>query len=121
MKGFTEIQISETEKIIFSDLKVLLSKQAGFLLNSQQLVKKTGMNRTKLSSGFYALFGCSIKQYQLQQRMLLAKRKLAITNLPVKAVAQQCGFANEKYFFTYFKQKTGLTPGLYRKRYYRHK
>lgn len=79
------------------------------------------MNRTKLSTGFYALYGYSIKQYQLQQRILLAKRKLVTTNLPVKAIAQQCGFANEKYFITYFKQKTGLTPGLYRKRYYRRK
>lgn len=119
MKGLTEIKISDTEKTIFSDLKELLTKQPGLLLNSKQLVKKTGMNRTKLSTGFIFLFGYSIKQYQLQQRILLAKRKLVTTNLPIKAIAQQCGFATEKYFFVYFKQKTGLSPGLYRKRYCR--
>jgi AraC-like DNA-binding protein len=119
MKGHTEIKLSDAEKTIFSDLNILLTKQPGLLLDSKELVKKTGMNRTKLSTGFHFLYGLSIKQFQLQQRILHAKRKLVTTNLPIKAIAQQCGFATEKYFFAYFKQKTGLSPGNYRKRYYR--
>ncbi|HLP39558.1 AraC family transcriptional regulator [Lacibacter sp.] len=119
MKRFEKIFISKDELIVFSDLKVVLSKQTGFVLTMRQLVKMTGMNRTKLSTGFLTLYGCSIKQYQLQQRIQLAKRKLVITNLPVKAIAKDCGFTSEKNFFAYFKQKTGMPPGMYRKRYTR--
>ncbi len=121
MKGFKKIFISKDELIVFSDLKIVLGKQTGFALTMQQLVKMTGMNRTKLSTGFFTLYGCSIKQYQLQQRIQLAKRKLVLTNLPVKAIAQDCGFAWEKTFFAFFKQKTGMTPRMYRKRYTRNK
>lgn len=121
MKRSENIFLSKDERIVFSDLKVMLGKQASFALTMRQLEKVTGINRTKLSTGFFALYGYSIKQYQLLQRIQLAKRKLVITNLPVKAIAQDCGFGSEKTFFAYFKEKVGMTPRMYRKHYTRNK
>lgn len=82
-----------------------------------ELVKTNGINRTKLHKGFMLLFGKSVHAYLLEQRLKKAKVLLKNTHLPVKAVAVQCGFKQEKYFFRYFKQKTSYTPAAYRKRF----
>jgi len=36
------------------------------------------------------------------------------TPLPLKAIAGECGFQNERYLCTVFRNQTGMTPGQYR-------
>ncbi len=83
----------------------------------RQLMKDTQLNRTKLYRGFHLLYGVSITVYLLERRLMLAKKILRTTQLPVKAVAKSCGFTNDKYFFRFFKQRVLLTPTEYRTRY----
>jgi AraC-like DNA-binding protein len=42
------------------------------------------------------------------------KEALTNTNLPVNQIAFDAGYENEDYFFTAFRQHTGMTPLEYR-------
>lgn len=42
-------------------------------------------------------------------------QQLRETSLPVTAIAEQIGFHSQQAFMRWFKQKTGITPGNYRK------
>lgn len=49
-------------------------------------------------------------------RVLEAKRLLAGTDLTVRQVGEQTGFADPAYFCRFFRRETGLTPGDFRRR-----
>jgi len=121
MKQSQKIQIDSNEYVLLQKVAQLLRKEPGKKYPLRFFVLLTGLNRTKLDVLFQAVYGMPIKQYQLQYRLHLAKIKLSSTYLPVKAIALECGFGNGKYFYQYFKKKTGLTPGTYRQLYRRPK
>jgi AraC-like DNA-binding protein len=109
------IELSRDEREMLCAIRIGIRNEPNADCRIVWLVRKTGMNRTKLHGGFYLLFGVHINVYLLEQRLILAKKLLKHTTLPVKAVSLQSGFKNEKYFFRFFKQKTSLTPIAYRK------
>lgn len=80
-----------------------------------QLSKQSGLQRNLLMCYFKLLYGTSIHQYLLQQRILLARILLKKTNLPVKAISSKSGFGDSKHFISSFKKHCGLTPGEYQK------
>jgi len=47
----------------------------------------------------------------------LAKKRLRFSNLPLDAIAAECGFADAGYFVKVFKNAEGMTPGEYRNRW----
>lgn len=49
-----------------------------------------------------------------RRQTLEAKRLLARTDLTVRQVARDAGFADPAYFSRFFRRETGLTPGEYR-------
>lgn len=53
-------------------------------------------------------------QYINQLRVDKAKVLLRTTDLPVKAVAAECGFRDIYYFSNFFKTATGIAPTQYR-------
>jgi AraC-like DNA-binding protein len=50
----------------------------------------------------------------LRQRLLQACRLLSFTDLPVKGIAQDCGFGGGPCFSDVFRRKLGCCPGAYR-------
>lgn len=58
--------------------------------------------------------GITILQYINDLKLSAAKRLLAETELSVKEIAEQLGFASQGYFGRFFRSKTGLTPNAYR-------
>ena len=61
-------------------------------------------------------FGCSFVQYLSARRMEESRRLLAETAIPVEQVAYRVGLNNYSYFCTCFRNATGLSPGVYRKK-----
>ena len=57
----------------------------------------------------------AIDTYRLDRKIKLAKDMLVNTNLPIKQIASNLCYADEYYFSNVFKQKTGVSPGRYRK------
>jgi AraC-like DNA-binding protein len=49
------------------------------------------------------------------ERIREAARLLQDTDLPLKVVAERCGFADANYFGKAFRQHTGVSPGAFRR------
>lgn len=82
----------------------------------QALSKKEGVNRSKLAFVFKKVCGKSIHQYIIYIRMEKAKAMLADSEMPIKAIAMECGYKDSKNFSTAFKKFTGKTPAAYQHR-----
>ena len=74
-----------------------------------------GIGYDHLRHAFKRRYGMSIKRWQLEMRVRRAKDLLANTTVPLKQIAQTCGFATERYFSTNFRKLAGVTPGGYRR------
>ena len=100
-----------------------LAQSAASLIDDGELVD-TGLEdlsaRLQVSSRhlrrvFDAAFGVSPIEYAQTQRLLLAKRLLTDTALPVTEIAMASGFASLRRFNALFKQRYRLNPSDLRK------
>jgi len=73
---------------------------------SYSLFRKLFKNHTGMAPG----------QYYILLKIETAKKKLAETNIPIKEISYQLNFSTEFYFSKLFKDKTGMTPALFRKK-----
>lgn len=66
---------------------------------------------------FGTLFGMSPHQYLQAQRLKRAERLLStVHDVPLKAVAVDCGFADQSHMTRLFKEKLSMTPKEYREK-----
>lgn len=72
------------------------------------------VNASHLSSLFKKEVGVSLTAYVNNKRIRHAQKLLLITDIPIKDIAQQCGFSDIHYFSRLFKQIAGMTPKVYR-------
>lgn len=79
------------------------------------LAAQLGITDRHLRRVFGAAFGVSPVEYAQTQRLLLAKRLLADTALPVTEVALAAGFGSLRRFNTLFRSRYGLTPSTLRR------
>jgi AraC-like DNA-binding protein len=77
------------------------------------LARSAGMNRTKLTAGFRALFGESIGEYLTRLRMQYACRRLK-EGCPASAVAAEIGYRHQSSFSTAFRAYLGRPPGQWK-------
>lgn len=83
--------------------------------NIAELAESLGVERTTLYRAFKDKTGKSPQQYIDTHRMFRAEEMLQGTELPVAAVAARSGFADAKYFISWFKGHKGVSPGQWRK------
>ena len=81
-----------------------------------QLAARIGVTERHLRRLFDAEFGVSVLEYAQTQRLLLAKRLLTDTAMPVTEVAHAAGFGSVRRFNDVLKTRYGLTPLAMRKR-----
>ena len=79
------------------------------------LATRSGYSKSALIRYFQENTHCTPMQYVTERRINLAKRMLSASQLTIRAIALQCGFQNEFYFSTVFRQQTGLSPSAFRK------
>ena len=71
--------------------------------------------RTRLDRLFAEKFSRSVGKEIVRQRIERAKKLLATTDKPMKAIAALCGYCNAGYFTNAFRAETGLTPKAWRR------
>lgn len=69
-----------------------------------------GLGRRTFSTRCREWFGTSPARLLLTQRLAHARLLLGETDLPVKAIAHRCGFANPNHFTTAFRKQFGHSP-----------
>ncbi len=61
--------------------------------------------------------GKTIKQLILSQRVDAAKELLSRSDVPISRIAELCGFKTAAYFSSSFKERTGIEPSIFRRKY----
>lgn len=92
-----------------------LCRQVGDFRTVNAIAASLNISVDYLRHLFQSRFGCSMKSYIVSQRIKRARDLLRLSNMPLKNIAEQCGYSNEGYFCTAFKKLTGMTPGEFRK------
>jgi YesN/AraC family two-component response regulator len=96
-------------------LVAYISQHYGEELSLGSLAKLVNMEQTYVSNIFKKKTGHTITNFTQKVRVEAAVRELLGTTLPVSAISQRCGFANDNYFIKVFKRWTGKTPSDFRK------
>ncbi len=78
-----------------------------------------GYNSEYLTTLLKKATGKSLTDHITAGKIDVAKQMLLCSNRSVKEIAFASGFASDKYFLRVFRQETGLTPGEYRRAYYK--
>lgn len=84
-------------------------------LSLKTFAKYLNVNASYLSTLFSKEVGMPLSEYVNSARIFHAKKLLLGTDLPIKSIAEQCGFADTHYFSRVFRKVEGTSPGEYRK------
>lgn len=87
------------------------------MLSIEQLAKQVGFSEVYLRKLFSKHYHTTPKQYILGIRLQKAKQLLIDSPFSVTAIAKDCGFSSVFHFCRTFKQKTGMTPLEFSRRY----
>jgi AraC family transcriptional regulator len=74
------------------------------------LAKVVGLSRYHFIRAFKNTMGVTPHRYVVQQRVATAQKLMAAGRLPLREIAQQCGFADQSHFTRQFRRVTGTTP-----------
>ena len=86
-------------------------------LRINDLSKQLGINYSVFRKSFKKYTGLSPNQYHLALRIKQASHHLINTNDSIKEISFNLGFCSVFYFSKLYKEKTGLSPSEFRKRF----
>lgn len=111
--GLSRIKINPADVKKLFEIRKLILEDPCKIPSIQQLSDQAIMSTSKLQKGFKQVFGKSITQYALTEKMQLAKTMLESKQHKANEVAYQLGYTNLSHFGKAFKNAFGITPGLY--------
>ena len=94
-----------------------LREKLGTIANLESVAAALGVSYDHLRHLFKEKFGKSMKEQLSELRFDKSKQLLAQTPLPLKAIADLCGYTSDRYFCMAFKTAQGMTPGEFRAKY----
>jgi two-component system, response regulator YesN len=92
----------------------IVDAELGSQLLATEVAKRVNMSRGYFCRCFKDLAGRPFNEYLQRARVEKAKLLLRHTDAPLSQVAEQVGYADEKYFAKVFREQAGLTPSGYR-------
>ena len=78
-----------------------------------QLANEVGISVKKLKEGFKKLYGSTVYQFVMTNKMDYARKLLGTGSYNVNEVALKLGYSNSSHFIEAFKKKIGTTPKKY--------
>ncbi len=88
-------------------------------LSVKALAKVTELNSAYLSRLFRQETGISLKRFVKEARVDTAQNLLRYSEQPYSVISTSLGFSTQSVFIAVFKEITGMTPKVYREKYYR--
>lgn len=98
-------------------MKIILDhidRKYGEDISLDDLSSLVHLSPTYISHLFHERTGTSFREYLKQKRMQRSCQLLAATDLSIKEIAEQCGYANISHFYRVFKSIIQVTPAEYR-------
>ncbi|WP_405246830.1 helix-turn-helix transcriptional regulator [Cellulophaga sp. Asnod2-G02] len=80
-----------------------------------ELGEDMGVTGHALNKEFIRVFGCSIHDFTISEKMRHAKLLLENSEKMVYQIAEEVGYKNSTHFTAAFKKKVGVTPKQYKK------
>lgn len=114
-KSFAGTNANRTE--IVSNIRDRLEKEYSKDFCLIDIAADYNMSVSYLAHLFKDVTGISLMRYLLNCRVFAAREYLAHTIVPIKEVAQKCGFHDASNFGRTFKKETGCTPRQYRRQH----
>lgn len=96
------------------EVKQILKENLYRSYSIKELSREVALNENILKSGFKRVFGCSIKEYEMNEKMGRAKELLYNSQFPIYQVAEEIGYKNATHFSAAFKKYFGVTPKKFR-------
>jgi AraC family transcriptional regulator, transcriptional activator of the genes for pyochelin and ferripyochelin receptors len=84
-------------------------------ITTSQIARLVMLNELKLKTGFKKLFGTSIYQYLLQQRLMHADTLLKTSAMSISMIANSTGFSSPSHFTRVYKTRFGFSPSVARR------
>lgn len=105
----------EIQKDDILSVKRYIDANLSRVISNEELASLIFRSNDYLIKNFRRRFGQTPYSYQLQRRILVAKRLLQYTVLSIGAISERVGYKDQHYFSYLFKEKCGCTPMEYRK------
>lgn len=84
-------------------------------LRVTDVIRQVSVGRRTLERDFHDALGWGVGEEIRRAHLELAKRLLARTELPMKAIAREAGFSDYRHMAVVFRQEQGQTPTAYRR------
>ena len=92
-----------------------IADQAGGSIQVDNVAAAVPISRRSLERRFRAALGRTVHDEITRARIERVKRRLVETDLPIKAIARDSGFAGLEHLSRVFRQKEGRSPGSWRR------
>lgn len=112
----TRVSIRPDERAKLFAIMQMVAKDPSSVGTLEKMSRDWGLSRNKLHYGFKHLFGRSISQFAVKQKIERAKALLRESDARVSDIAEEVGFSEPTNFISSFKAFVGETPLRYRKR-----
>lgn len=106
---------AEGEDIRVSLIKRYINDNKNVFLDSDDVARYCHFNAKYINRIFKRETGQTLLEYIHDVKSSEAERLLSETDLTIEQIGEQLGFSNVQYFNTFFKRRTSMTPGYYRK------
>lgn len=112
--------VSDNTASILAEVKEYLDFHYKEKLILDELSEMFYMNKYYMIRLFKSIYGDTIINYQIKQRINAAKRMLRFSDLSIESVGYECGFDDPNYFSRIFKKIEGSSPSVYRNTWREH-
>ncbi|MDR6551229.1 helix-turn-helix domain-containing protein [Paenibacillus qinlingensis] len=115
-----QISLSKSDKPDYIDA-ICQTLQLRFIesISLDELAQEYAVSKYHMAKRFKQYTGLSPHEYLIGIRMTHAKELLKYSDIPVSAIAAAVGIDNVSHFINLFKDRTGDTPLVYRKKWQR--
>lgn len=111
------LKVSKTLKKLYK-VKQLIKNNLQDSFTIKQLSIEIALNEHILKKEFKRVFGYSINEFSVNEKMNKAKDLLKSPQLPIYQIAEDIGYKNATHFTTAFKRHFGDTPKYFRNNFH---
>ena len=113
--GEFDADISPTRAETMRNAQYEITRRYAEVIDFKALAEELGTSYDAFRHNFVAETGISPLQFQLSERLRMAKNLVVNTNMPILEIAARLGFASAAYFTRVFKDATTRSPIEYRR------
>lgn len=109
------VEETSPEKMRFREARAYIMAHSTERWTLAKMAEYTGYSVSRFCALYNEYFGKSPMDELLDKRLELAKRLLTLDVDKIGDIASMCGFSSVHYFSRFFKNRTGVSPGNYKK------